>query len=178
MKKTAAIAFFIGSLVMIYVMGKTGEGLNKQQGTPHGILNLELAYNQTKTAEVINAWAISASQHTDYISVAKTNTYWDFLFILAYAPFLYFTCKILSSGYKGIINKAGNKLAAGALVAGLLDCGENIGMLQTLCGSQSSFVPLFTTACSVVKWLLVIAAVLYILLAGAGFIYKKFTGNT
>ncbi len=158
-------------------MSKTGEGLNKQPATPHGILNLELAYSNQCTANAINAWTASASQPVDYIRVAKTNTYWDFLFLVFYAPFLYLLAKQIASNFSGTKNAVGRKLAAGALLAGVLDIGENAGMLMTLGGTQSSAVALATAILSAVKWLLVIAVILYILIAGGIFIYRKLTGK-
>ena len=41
---------------MIVVMAKTGATL-KTAATPNGILDLEFAYNSTKTTAVTNAWA-------------------------------------------------------------------------------------------------------------------------
>ena len=56
MKKILLPFFLIGTLAMMIVMTKTGSTL-KTPATPMGILNLEFAYNTTKTAAIINAWA-------------------------------------------------------------------------------------------------------------------------
>lgn len=177
MRKTMILFFLAGTLAMIVVMGKTGEGLNKQPATPHGIINLELAYSNKCTAYAMNAWTASASQPVDYIQVAKTNTYWDFLFLVFYAPFLYLLAKQIAANFSGTKHKLGLKLASGAILAGMLDIGENAGMLITLNGTQSAAVALATAILSAIKWLLVIAAILYILIAGGIFIYRKLAGK-
>ena len=59
--------------------------------------------------------------------------------------------------------KAGQQIAIGALLAGFFDVLENTGMLITLHGHTSSSIAFLTTFCSVIKWGLVIIAVLYLL---------------
>ena len=173
MRTALIIFFFTGTLAMIFVMGKTGKGLNKQKDTPAGIINLELAYNTSLTEKVMNAWEATPIQPVDYISVAKNNTWWDFLFLLMYSPFLFLACKQSASKFYGIAGTLGKKIAIGAIIAGLLDSGENAGMLFTLSGNQSPGVAMITAVCSGIKWLLVIISVLYLLVAGTGLIIRK-----
>lgn len=138
-------------------MSKTGASL-KTPATPKGILDLEFAYNSTKTTAVINAWAPNST--VDNISAAKNNTYYDFIFLLFYALFLFFTCKKIA-----LINNSsiGWLIAKGALAAGGLDVFENAGMLITLSGNSSDSIAILTTIISVIKWGLAIAAVIYML---------------
>ncbi len=147
-------------------MGKTSATL-KTTATPCGILNLEFAYNTTKTAGVINAW-----EPNNNITVAKNNTYYDFIFLAFYATFLFFTCKKIAEIKN---SNTGLLIANGAIAAGILDIAENAGMLFTLSGNVSGTVGFITTVCSLIKWVLVITAVAYCL---AGIVYiilhKKF----
>jgi len=169
MKKYFLLLLLVGTAIMIFVMAKTSTTL-KTTATPCGILNLEFANNTAKTTKVINAWA--PNNAVDNIRVARINTYYDFIFILFYASFLFFTAKKIAR-----INnsKAGLLFAKGALLAGLLDVSENAGMLITLAGSSSATIALLTAICSLIKWGLVILVVVYCL---AGIIYlmrhKKF----
>jgi len=68
----------------------------------------------------------------------------------------------------GIFSKAGILFAKGALIAGFLDILENAGMLYTLSGPTSETVALYTTICSVIKWVLALLAAFYCL---AGLFY-------
>ena len=159
MKKLLLPFFLVGSLAMIVVMAKTGASL--KPATPHGILDLEFAYNTTKTAAVLNAWA--PINGLDNVAVAKTNTYWDFLFLFFYAGFLFLACEKIAEKIKGPVSKVGNIIAKGALLAGFLDIIENAGMLLTLSNKGSDAIALCTTIVSVIKWALAIIALLYML---------------
>ena len=157
MKKYWLLLLLIGTGIMIVVMAKTGATL-KTPDTPKGILDLEFAYNSSKTATVLNAWAPNGN--VDNISAAKINTYLDFIFLFFYSFFLFFTCDKIARITK---SKLGAFIANGALYAGILDVVENAGMLMTLSGGASGTTAFITTFCSVIKWALAIAAVLYLL---------------
>ena len=64
---------------------------------------------------------------------------------------------------QGPAAKAGQFIARGALLSGLLDVFENTGMLITLHGHSSATVAFLTVFFSIIKWGLVIIAVLYLL---------------
>ncbi len=160
MKKRLLPLFFIGTIVMIVVMAKTGATL-KTAATPHGILDLEFAYDTAKTSVVLNAWAPATD--LDNIAAAKTNTYFDFLFLFFYSIFLFLACRRIAQNVKGPVGKAGNAIATGAMLAGLLDILENMGMLIALGGHISGTIAFLTTFFSVLKWALAIIAVLYVL---------------
>ncbi|MBL7702652.1 MAG: hypothetical protein JNM14_10390 [Ferruginibacter sp.] len=169
MKKLLLPFFLIGSLAMIVVMAKTGATL--KPAAPHGILDLEFAYNTAKTAEVLKAW--DPATGIDNISVAKTNTYWDFLFLFFYAGFLFLACKKIASKISGPVSKAGHLIAKGALAAGFLDIIENAGMLLTLSNQGSFAIALATTIVSVIKWALALIAVLYVLTGVIALFFRK-----
>lgn len=158
MKKYLLLFLLIGNLVMIVVMTKTGASL-KTPATPKGILDLEFAYDTSKAAIVTTAWA------GDNIAAAKINTYLDFIFLLFYSLFLFFTSDKIARITK---SNAGKLIANGALYAGILDIVENAGMLMTLSGSTSGTTAFLTSACSVIKWILALLAAVYCL---GGFIY-------
>ena len=160
----------VGSLVMVIVMGKTGATL-KTPATPLGILNLEFAYNSDKAGTVLNAW--QPNEKINNIEVAKFNTWLDFIFLFFYSLFLFTGCKILSANYSGAIQKAGLMLAKGAIVAGLLDIVENAGMLFTLQGNTNNSILFLTTAASIIKWILALAALAYLSVFGTGYLFRK-----
>ncbi len=160
----------VGSLVMVMVMGKTGATL-KTPATPLGILNLEFAYNSAKAGTVLNAW--QPNEKINNIEVAKFNTWLDFIFLFFYSLFLFTGCKILSANYSGAIQKAGLVLAKGAIAAGLLDIVENAGMLFTLQGNTNNSILFLTATASIIKWILALAALAYLLVFGAGYLFRK-----
>lgn len=151
-------------------MAKTGATLKTPQ-TPKGILDLEFAYNSTKTTTVLNAWA--PDNNINNIATAKNNTYYDFIFLLFYSPFLFFTGKKIALLTN---SKIGLMIAKGALWAGSLDIFENAGMLLTLSGHSTESIALLTTIISVIKWALAIAAVVYLLIGLIKLIVNKKIG--
>lgn len=166
MKKYTIPFFLLGSLVMVYVMAKTGAPL-KTSVTPLGILDLEFAYNAEKTAAVINAWI-----PLDNIAAAKLNTWLDFLFLFFYSFFLFFASKRIAGTFQGIVAKTGQLVAKGALAAGFLDILENMGMLIALNGHMSDSIAFCTTFFSVIKWGLAIIAALYVLTGAIMLAYR------
>ena len=159
MKKIILPFFLVGTLIMIVVMVMTGAPL-KTEAAPNGILNLEFAYDSSSVNKIIHSWA--GLKDVDGIAAAERNTMFDFIFLFFYSFFLFFYSGYLSKTFGGQFGKAGKWIGRGALLAGGLDILENTGMLISLSGKVSNVVAMFTVCCSVVKWLLALAAVLYV----------------
>lgn len=176
MKKIILPFFLIGSFVMVYVMAKTGASL-KTPATPYGILNLEFAYNTAKAGDILKTWSPMQANPTDNIAVAKYNTMLDFIFLAFYAPFLFLLCRKLAAPFGLYIKGTGFVLGSAALAAGVFDIGENFGMLHTLSGQLSPNITLLTAISSLIKWFMVLVAVLFILIAGVAFLFKKIIGK-
>lgn len=155
---------------MVFVMAKTGATL-KTPATPQGILNLEFAYNTAQTNNIINTWR-STGQPNNIIA-AIYNTFYDFLFLFFYAGFLFIACKKIAVNIQGPVARAGNIIARAAILAGILDVLENTGMLLTLHGHTTNAVAFLTVFFSVIKWGLVIIAVLYVLTGLVSFVVSK-----
>lgn len=170
MKKRLLPFFLIGTIAMMVVMAKTGSSL-KTPTTALGILDLEFAHNSKKTFAVMDAWSLSDG--IDNIGVAKTNTYFDFLFLFFYSFLLFISCVKIAEIIDGSFGKAGYMIARAALMAGLLDVLENIGMLISLYGHISTPVSLLTFFFAISKWILVVITVLYILTGLGIWAYRK-----
>lgn len=167
--------FLTGTMIMVFVMGKTGAPL-KTTATPNGILNLEFAYNKVKVQEVVDAWTFSAIHSTDNIRVAQVNTWWDFIFLFFYAPLLFLLLKKISARFSQTshLHKIARLLTIPALLAGALDIIENFGMLQSLGGNISTGIALITFIPSLIKWLLVVCIIAFLLYAiPTAFLTKK-----
>ena len=165
MKRYSLVFFLVGSLVMIFVLTKTGEPL-KTPSTPAGIINLELAFTQAKTETVINTWATINS--TDTLAAARLNTWLDFIFIFFYSGLLFLSSKMITRTFAGAFGRAGRLVARAAILAGILDVLENTGMLLSLAGQGSAFISLATGICSAIKWGLALIAVLYVITGVVG----------
>jgi len=161
-----------GTFVMLYVMASTGKTL-KTPATPLGIINLELAFNVSKTNTVMAAWSSTGTANVDNIKVAIKNTWLDFIFLFFYSLFLFYSCKSISESFSGFLQQLGKVFAICALNAGLLDIAENAGMLFTLNGFSSNSIALFTAVCSAIKWILALSALAYVVLFGPLFLLKK-----
>ncbi len=170
MKKMLLPFFLLGTVAMMIVMVKTGATL-KTTATPLGILNLEFAYNSAQTTGIINAWKTTGDPNN--VLAAIYNTFYDFLFLFFYAGFLFLTCKKIAANIKGPAAKAGNLIARGAILAGILDVLENIGMLLSLHNYTSDAIAFLTVFFSVIKWGLAIIAVLYVLTGLLHWLYQK-----
>ena len=176
MKKINWFFIVAGTFIMLYVMMSTGKTLTTP-ATPLGIIDLEFAYNISKTTNVVAAWAVTGSDNVDNIKVAIRNTWLDFIFLFFYSLFLFYSCKSIAESFNGFPQKTGKILAIGALYAGLLDITENAGMLFTLNGFSSNSIAMFTSICSVIKWILALAALVYVIFFGAVFLLKKYENH-
>lgn len=150
-------------------MAKTGATL-KTPATAIGIIDLEFAYSSEKAFTVINAWK---NGPVDKIPAAKNNTFFDFIFLFFYSLFLYHTCKLIAVSFSGFLWITGRLTAKLTLAAGLLDVFENVGMLITLQGHISDGCSLLTFIFSITKWIIILAAVMYIITSGSLILYQK-----
>jgi len=170
--------FFIlaaGTIIMLIVMGKTGAIL-KTNTTPHGILNLEFASNTQKVNAILHAWQKNTTSNN--IKAATINTLLDFIFLIFYSLFLNKLCNIIADKLSGLLVVAGRIIAYSALAAGVLDIIENTGMLLSLNGHINSETAIITFTAASIKWLLVIAILLYVMVGGLIALVKKSNNKT
>ena len=157
---------------MIYVMQITGAPL-KGAETPLGILNLEFAYNAQLAEIVTNAW-----KQQNVLEAAIYNTALDFLFLGCYCILLFSICTYVSKKTIGLLHKMGSGFGIAVGIAGGLDILENLGMLITLSGAIDDSIALITVILSTLKWVLVIAVIVFVLFAGPiAFFQKKPIGE-
>ena len=173
MKKIIIPLFLFGTGFMMYLMSETS-ALLKTPATKMGIINLELASDTAKTNAIIHAWAATAN--SDKINVAKINTYLDLLFLFFYAGLLFLLCNVVANNSTGKAATIGHLIANAAIVAGIADVMENTGMLFSLNGLMSSIVSFCTAFFSIIKWSLVIIAILYAIGGLLVLAYRKIKG--
>lgn len=151
---------------MIIIM--SGSGKQLKEVTTCGILDLEFAYTAEKSGAVVNAWS-----NAGVMPAAFLNTWLDFIFLFFYSLLLFTFCKRLNVITNNSFNSAGSYLARGAIAAGFLDILENTGMLLTLNHLNNDAISLLTAIFSIIKWILVLAAILYLVVAAGIFLIKK-----
>jgi hypothetical protein len=167
MKRYILIIFGIGVLAMLYIMMKTGEPL-KTPETPIGILNLELAKDTIETNRILKIWSKTPILSTKpIIDSAKNNTYWDFLFIVFYAGFFAIGNSLLSEKMRGNFIKICDWASFAAVLAGLLDCLENWGILRCLEGHVSPTLSLSIWLFATIKFVLIGSSILVFIIIGS-----------
>ena len=170
-RKINGIFIFAGTLIMAYVMAASGKSL-KTPETSLGIIHLEFAYTKQKVNAVLDTWSYPGTNNIDNISVAIQNTWFDFIFLFFYSLFLFYACRSISTAFNGLLHNAGKLMAAGSLYAGLSDIAENAGMLISLNGYTSNLIAFLTVSFSAIKWILVLAALSFILITGPVYLFK------
>jgi hypothetical protein len=123
---------------------------------PPGIVCLELAFTESHATKIVGGWA-------GKLDVAVHQVLFDFIFIAGYTGSLLFICfkaadRADRRGRAGL-GEIAEKAGYGALLAGALDCVENLGLLLTLKWKVLAPVVLMTSVSASLKFaLLVIAA--------------------
>lgn len=170
LKSSTFYILLISTVIMAVLMSLQGSSL-KTPETRGGIVSLELAPSQIDADSVLDTWNEYSTPSKDIIQIAILNTKIDFGFLLCYSLFL-FTCA-LQLAAKFNDNKILKLFAWSALVAGILDILENIGMLQTLHLKGSDTIAWMTAVAAYFKFALLIGAVLAILVFVIKFLVRK-----
>jgi hypothetical protein len=120
---------------------------------PYGGLSLQLAWSKEKAGNIIQSWE-------EVKSVAYSQHYYDFIFLIIYPLFFSFSIVILSDYVSGPVSMIGAALSWIVLVAMPLDAIENMLILRMLDTSQPALSQL-TTVLAALKWTLVLSALGY-----------------
>lgn len=154
-----ALALFLATAIIM----KTSGSCLKTDHTPAGIISFELAFIKGNASEIKKDWDSNICFYgTTITSVAKRNTYQDFLFIPAYT-YLLIVLIVLSSTFKNdpAIPKSTLVFSNLAGVAALCDVVENFFMLIYL---NDINIPSITFGIfASVKFLIIILIALFVL---------------
>jgi hypothetical protein len=166
------IVALAGTLLLVVLMRDQGKPLISCN-TPQGILNLEFASTPLLAQGVVNEWKTVTCNNITNISTAITNTKLDFVFIAFYVLFFYMSSLILGQSLPGIAGIAGMLLKWGIVVAGILDIAENLLMFNTLNGSITVNGTFCTNLFAKIKFAIVLACFLYLLLGVLWLLFSK-----
>ncbi len=130
---------------------------------PSGIVSFELAGTLEAAQAIVASWDQQAQL------LAAFGLGLDYLFMPLYSTTIALACVVAASGpwrSRRSLAVVGLWLAWGLWFAAALDAVENYALLRVLLGSESSGWPALARGCAVGKFTLILAGLLYALLAG------------
>jgi hypothetical protein len=155
MRQKLIVAAFACVLMMAALQWQ-GAGL-KRNISPRGIVELEMATQPRQIALLFEVWDKS---------VVKMNIWIDFLFIVTYVAFLALASEAASTKWKNQSLKIiGLTLARVSVVAGVLDIGENLLMLQTIAGNFTIVSLQLTHYFATIKFTLAAIVLIYLMIS-------------
>jgi hypothetical protein len=157
-RRRGMIAAGIAALVLLLAMAPADERMQDTGGP--GIVPFELTGGQDRAEEILAEWGEEGQD------AARESLWIDFGFLLAYGTFL--TLALLSvrdlareRGWRRLAAIGGVAVSFGALAAAF-DALENVCLLLTLDDAGAAF-PLLATIFAVCKFILLVAAIAYLL---------------
>ncbi|MCL4261854.1 MAG: hypothetical protein KJ069_01495 [Anaerolineae bacterium] len=128
---------------------------------PAGIISFEFAGNVANAQMIIASWG----EHGRLVAAFGLGL--DFLYPLVYAAAISLACVWAAERVqpKFPAAKWGIWLAWGAWLAALLDYVENVALVLLLFGSTAVLLPPLAFICAAIKFALVIAGIVYVLVA-------------
>ncbi len=135
------------------------DGALQTAAAPQGIVSYELAGSAAEAGRILASLDANARLH------AAFSLGFDYLYMLAYAVTLAMAALWLAEVRPGFIHSLGALMAWGMGVAGLLDALENYFLWQMLTGGATETAAAGAHWAAVVKFALIILAILYIIFA-------------
>jgi hypothetical protein len=154
--RTLTAAALLATVTLFALFAAHDRGLS-----PYTIVSLELAWTPAHASALLAAWGAAGRQ------LARESLLLDFTFMPAYA--LLFAGLVLFEARRsgGAVQRLGLNLALAPFAAWLLDAAENLSLLAVLNAPDNPPAPLtlFAGLSATVKFLLLLACVLYIVFA-------------
>jgi len=160
---------FLGlTLLVMMALNVSGRALTNDSA-PSGIVSYEFAGDRAAAQEIINSWDETARVYAGF------NLGLDFLYLLLYSTTIAMALLWLTDGIQArwLANLA-QFLAWGLWLAALLDACENYALFTMLVDGPSATWPQVAWWCAAVKFSLVIAGLLLVLVA---VVYRALTGR-
>ena len=156
------VALFAVSIILMIALSVIGKGLTVKEGDDSvSIMNIEMPWTQTEAETVVRIW-----KDKQQIDAAIKQTRLDFLFLLIYPAALSLACVMASGSQTGLMANVGGILSWAVLFCTPLDFTENVFILKMLDGALQTPIPQLTTFVSLIKWVLIAIASLYLLAGG------------
>jgi hypothetical protein len=149
------------AIVVLVAMSIAGARLTTV-ASPAGIISFEFAGSIGKASCMMASW------ETNGPAVAAFSLGLDYLFLLAYSVAISLGCVLISGAAfndAGAGAWIGMVLAWAQFVAAALDAVENYGLMRVVLGAQDEIWPALARACAIPKFLIVLAGLLYLIVA-------------
>ncbi|MBZ4415565.1 hypothetical protein [Myxococcus sp. RHSTA-1-4] len=138
------------------------------------IIALEFVWTPERALSLLEAWGPEKQE------AARYSVWVDFPFIIAYATLLMGLVVLGARGTRGWLQRLGLGLAPAPWLAGLFDVVENAALLRILetpAVRPGAFLTGLAGACATVKFALVIACAVYIIVAGSDWLVGRIRGR-
>lgn len=161
---------FAGLTLLLLAMTVTLSALDtplKTDAAPLGIISFEFARTLEVSRAMLASWNAEAVHHAFLIQGL------DFLYLLLYPAWFALAAQLLARGLTPKWKKPAQIIGGLVLLCAPLDAVENIGLiLQLLGGPESSYAAL-AYYCAMPKFLFVIMAAVFVLIAGSARLLKR-----
>ena len=154
----------VAALVMFFRLGPL-EQVFKARVT-EGIFALEFAWSGDRAREILTAWK-------GLEDVVSRQTGWDYLFLACYPLALSLACTMLTDARANPVPMIGAFVAWAVLAAAPLDAVENLAMLLMVEFGAGQALAKLATWCAGLKFTVLLAAVGYLLVAGAATVIRE-----
>lgn len=141
---------------------------------PAGIVSFEFAGNLEQVERILTSWDQVARLH------AALSLGLDYLYLVVYALAIGVTCLKVAAFWQGkwpALSRLGFWLGWSQSVAALLDAVENLALIRLLLGATTPFWPRVAQICATLKFLLVLAGLVYVLLAAVLYLLRRVAPN-
>jgi len=133
---------------------------------PNGIVSFELARTPEKAFQIMVSWEPVNFAGPNIFRIkgylyAAFGLGLDYLFMPVYALALAFGTLLAAGKHAGWLMAIGAVAGYGAFAAALFDAVENYALWQVLLGAYDSAYPAIAAFCATVKFMLILAGVLY-----------------
>ena len=159
-QKRVFVAWVVLTLVVMASLQVLGGPL-KTEVAPMGIISFEFAGEISEAQSILESWGPQGRVY------AGLNLGLDYLFLVAYASAIGLGCVLVSRRWAkqvAYVAWVGIGLSWGLWLAALLDAVENYALIRLLLGSAGELWPVLAQWCAVLKFLLVGAGLVYIIL--------------
>lgn len=165
LRKPLFYLFFALTIVIFGVFSVLDQPL-RTDAAPNGIVSFELAGTPERAFQIMVSWEPVNFQGPDIVRVkgyliAAFGLGLDYLFMPTYALALALGALLAAGRHKGWINLFGVMTGWGAFGAAMFDAVENYALFRVVLGEYFSPYPEIAAFCATVKFVLLIAGVLY-----------------
>ncbi|CAB1057756.1 hypothetical protein D1BOALGB6SA_2511 [Olavius sp. associated proteobacterium Delta 1] len=159
-QRSALLIFFLLTVTLLTGMHALDQSLITD-AAPSGIVSFELAGNIQQAKQILEEWGPKGRGY------AALSLGLDYLFLIVYALFLSLACILVARHLApriAFLAMGGVVLGWGQFFAALLDAIENLALINIILDSQRGIWPIIARWCAIVKFGIVGAGLVYILI--------------